>query len=227
MEVCFFMQSMKPRERLIKYGVQSLLDEELIALLLHVGSQKKDVFTLSKEVMNLLTNIKDLKSLRLVELTSIQGIKIAKATTILAAIELGIRLIHDKKDYIKISSIESVYHIAFDMIGHFKQEHFLALFLNTKGALIHKEIIFKGTLNQTLIHPREIFHIAVKVLASSIIVVHNHPSGDVTPSKADIEITQNFMVNGELIGIDVLDHMIIGNDSIYSIRHKKEITIVI
>jgi DNA repair protein RadC len=222
------MQTIKPRERLIKFGVQSLLDEELMALLLHSGSQKKDVFTLSKEVMQLLTSIKDLKTLRLVELTSIKGIKIAKATTILAAIELGIRLIHDKKDHnIKIENIESVFHVAFDLIGHFNQEHFLALFLNTKGILIHKEIIFKGTLNQTLIHPREIFHIAVKVLASSIIVVHNHPSGDVNPSKADIEITENFMENGRLIGIEVLDHMIIGVNSIYSIRHKKELKIML
>lgn len=222
------MQTIKPRERLIKYGVDTLSDEELLAILIQSGSQSRDVFGLSKDVMQLLYQTMDLKQLRYAELIAIKGIKTAKAATILAAIELGVRLIQPQYgSAIKLHTFQSIYDVSYPLIGDFRQEHLLALFLNTKGILIHKEIVFKGTLNQTLIHPRELFHVAVKVFAHAIIIVHNHPSGDVNPSFADIDITRHMMESGQLLGIEISDHIIIARHKLYSIKHKKEVVIVV
>jgi DNA repair protein RadC len=218
----------KPRERLIRFGVGSLYDEELIALLIHTGTKEHDVFDISKKVMETLRDLDDLKRVRLAELLNIKGIKIAKATTILAAIELGRRLTETKNHpHIKIHTQKDVYLETFHRIGNEIQEHLIGLYLNTKGYLIHKEIIFKGTINQTLIHPREMFHIAIKVSSSAVIFVHNHPSGDVTPSNADIMMTEELMNIGRILHIEVLDHIIISHLKTYSIKHKKETVIVI
>lgn len=218
----------KPREKLMKYGVASLEDYELIALLLHTGSKDMDVLSLSKVILEVLHEFDDLKRIRLAELLHIKGIKLAKAATILAAVELGRRLTISHQKIIKrITSYEDVFHLLHPMIGHTNQEHLVGIYLNTKGFIIHHEIIFKGTINQTLIHPRELFHVAIKVSSSAIIFVHNHPTGDATPSKADIDITHQIMEIGALLHIEVMDHFIIGHQSIYSIKHQKEILVVI
>ncbi len=218
----------KPREKLIKYGVHSLEDYELIALLIHTGSQDMDVLTLSQVILDVLQALDDLKRIRLVELLHIKGIKIAKASTILAAVELGRRLtISHQKGIQRITKYEDVYHFINPIIGHTNQEHLIGIYLNTKGHIMHHEIIFKGTINQTLIHPRELFHIAIKVSSSAVIFVHNHPTGDTQPSKADIDITHQLIEIGTLLHIEVLDHFIIGHQRIYSIKHQKELIIVI
>jgi DNA repair protein RadC len=217
-----------PRERLLRFGVQSLYDVELIALLIHSGTKESDVFELSKKVLERLKDLDDLKRIRLAELLHIKGIKIAKATTIIAAIELGRRLSESKIiQHIKIHTLKDVYMQTFHDIGNEIQEHLIGLYMNTKGYLIHKEIIFKGTINQTLIHPRELFHIAIKVSASAVIFVHNHPSGDVSPSQADIHMTEELIEIGHMLHIEVLDHIIISHLKTYSIKHKKETDIVI
>lgn len=217
-----------PRERLLRFGVQSLYDVELIALLIHSGTKESDVFELSKKVLERLKDLDDLKRIRLAELLHIKGIKIAKATTIIAAIELGRRLSESKIiQHIKIHTHKDVYMQTFHDIGNEIQEHLIGLYMNTKGYLIHKEIIFKGTINQTLIHPRELFHIAIKVSASAVIFVHNHPSGDVSPSQADIHMTEELIEIGHMLHIEVLDHIIISHLKTYSIKHKKETDIVI
>jgi DNA repair protein RadC len=217
-----------PRERLLRFGVQSLYDVELIALLIHSGTKECDVFELSKKVLERLRDLDDLKRIRLAELLHIKGIKIAKATTIISAIELGRRLSDSKvHPHIKIHNHKDIYMQTFHDIGNEIQEHLIGLYMNTKGYLIHKETIFKGTINQTLIHPREMFHIAIKVSASAVIFVHNHPSGDVSPSQADIHMTEELMKIGQMLHIEVLDHIIISHLKTYSIKHKKEQDIVL
>lgn len=212
----------KPREKLIKFGVRALNDDELVALLLHTGSKDKDVYTLSKELVDVFRQLQDLKQITLAELMRIKGIKIAKATTLIAAIELGRRLSMKKTaplTYIKTA--QDVYELIAPEISMHDQEHLVGLYLNTKGVLIHQAMIFKGTVNQTLIHPRELFKHAIRVGATAVIFAHNHPSGDVTPSVADIEVTKDIMAIGNLLSIQVIDHLIIGEHAYYSLKTSK------
>ena len=213
----------RPRERLIEYGVSALSNEELLAILLRTGRKDLSVLELSKNVLYHLESLEDLKRITVHELLLINGIKIAKATTIIAAIELGKRLssIHQEKR-IKITSPYDVYYLMSHELSHLEQEHFICLYLNTKSELIKKETIFIGTINQTLIHPREIYRHAIKCSAAAIIFVHNHPSGDSTPSKADYQSTSSLMNSSDIIGIDLIDHVVIGHHEFYSLKeHKK------
>lgn len=213
----------RPRERLIEYGVSALSNEELLAILLRTGRKDLSVLELSKNVLYHLESLEDLKRITYHELLLIKGIKEAKATTIIAAIELGKRLaaLHQGKKT-KITSPVDVYHLMHHDLSHLDQEHFICLYLNTKSELIKKETIFIGTINQTLIHPREIYRRAIKLSAAAIIFVHNHPSGDSTPSKADYQSTSSLMESSDIIGIDLIDHIVIGNHEFYSLKeHKK------
>jgi DNA repair protein RadC len=160
------------------------------------------------------------------ELLQIKGIKEAKATTIIAAIELGKRLSELKNEKkTKVTSALDVYHLLVHDVSHLMQEHFMCLYLNTKAEIIKKETIFIGTINQTLIHPREIFSSAIKISAAAMIFVHNHPTGDSTPSKADLSATNLLMESSKLMGIDLIDHIIIGNHEYYSIKELKRVKI--
>ena len=209
----------KPRERLLRFGVRALYDEELVALLLRTGSHSKDVYQLSKDMLEVLHSIHDMKHMSLAELMQIKGIKLAKATTIIAAIELGRRMTMKKTKHLQyIKSAQDVYDLVYPDIGQHHQEHLVGLYLNTKGVVIHQAMIFKGTVNQTLIHPREMFSHAIRVGASSVIFVHNHPSGDVTPSQADIDVTKDLMAIGQMLSIQVVDHIIIGEHRFYSLK---------
>lgn len=209
----------KPRERLLRFGVRALYDEELIALLLRTGSKDKDVYTLSNELLEVLNSIHDMKQMSLAELMQIKGVKLAKATTMMAAIELGRRLTMKKTSHVYyVKTARDVYDLVYPEIGQQRQEHLIGLYLNTKGVVIHRAMIFKGTVNQTLIHPREMFSHAIRVGASSVIFAHNHPSGDVTPSQADIDATKDLMNIGQMLSIQVIDHIIIGEHKFYSLK---------
>lgn len=214
----------RPRERLMLYGVDALSNEELLALLIRSGTKDLSVMELSKHILYHLEHITDLKSIKLSELTHIPGIKEAKATTILAAIELGKRLssyrMTEKK---KIIEPLDVYHILSPKIGHLDQEHFICFYLNIKGEIISYETIFIGTIHQTLIHPREILSIAIKLKASAVIFAHNHPTGDSYPSKADLDATDKLKDASRLLGIDLIDHIIIGHHQYYSMKASKKI----
>lgn len=216
----------RPRERLIHYGVESLSNEELIAILLRTGEKSRSVMDLSKQVLYHLSSLDDLKRITIHELMLIKGIKEAKATTLIAAIELGKR-IQSLKPTPKtiIYTSYDVYHVCAPQMAHLMQEHFIVLFLTTKSELILKETIFMGTINQTLIHPREIFKLAIKVSAAAIICVHNHPTGDSTPSKADFQSTDQLIDAAHLVGIDVVDHIIIGHNEFYSIKERKKVRV--
>ena len=201
----------RPRERLIKYGASSLSDSELLAIILRVGSRKENVITLSQRILKEY-NLKQLSRVNLNNLMKIHGIKQGKAAQIAACFEIARRLeSFDDTDKPKISSPEDVYRRLYPKLREQKKESFVELCLDTKNHIIKEETISVGTLNANIVHPRDVFKTALEESAANIIVAHNHPSGDPTPSREDIEITKKLIEAGKIIGIEVLDHVIIGD----------------
>lgn len=155
------------------------------------------------------------------EITEIKGIGSAKAIQILAAVEIGRRIANlDYNDRYVIRSPEDGAKYVMNDMRFLSQEHFVCLYLNTKNQVIHKQTIFIGSLNASIVHPREVFREAFKRSAASIIALHNHPSGDPTPSREDIEVTKRLAECGKIIGIDLLDHLIIGENKFVSLKEK-------
>jgi DNA repair protein RadC len=208
----------RPRERLMMFGPGSLSSYELIAILLRVGSKNQSVIDLSKSLVNNINNLADIKQMTVDELSKFPGIGKTKAITLLAAIELGERVLNTNKDKLPINSPENVFDLLKYEMMSLKQEVLVVLFLDLKTNLIAKKQIFQGGLNQSLIHPREVFKYAVKYSAYQIILVHNHPSGDPIPSSQDLEVTRLFEEAGDLMQIKVLDHIIIGDNCYLSIK---------
>lgn len=201
----------RPRERLIKYGASSLSDSELLAIILRVGSRKENVITLSQRILKEY-NLKQLSRVNLNHLMKIHGIKQGKAAQIAACFEIARRLeSFDDTEKPKITSPEDVYRRIYPELREQKKENFIELCLDTKNYIIKEETISIGTLNANIVHPRDVFKTAIEESAASIIVAHNHPSGDPTPSREDIEITKKLIEAGKIIGIEVLDHIIIGD----------------
>jgi len=208
----------RPRERLLKLGPKSLSSYELLAIIFHFGYLNQSALDLAKILLNQINNISELKNMTIKELTKIRGIGQTKAISLLAAIELGERVLKGHEEKIQIASPNDVFTLLkYDMIT-LQQEVLIALFLDVKTNLITKKQIYKGGLTQSLIHPREVFKYAVKYSAYSLILVHNHPSGDPTPSKQDIEVTKRFDEIGKLLQIELLDHIIIANNNYLSIK---------
>lgn len=213
----------RPRERMLSLGPGALSNEELLAILLRTGMKEVSVFELSQRVLYHLESLSDLKKMSVHELMNVSGIKLAKACTIMAAIELGKRLESIQK--IKktvIKTAKDVYMLLYSELSHLEQEHFIVMYLSVKSEVIKYETIFIGTIHQTLIHPREIFKNAIKLAAAAVILCHNHPTGDSTPSKADIDATENLKQASKTIGIDVIDHIVIGKQEFYSIRERQK-----
>ena len=211
----------RPRERFLKYPSEVISTHELIAIILRTGSRQESVIELSKRVLYKYDNLKALSNAPVKDLMKIRGIGTSKAIELLAAFELGKR-VHKESFHsqVKFHSPESIYLYLKDELEMKTQEHFIALYLNTKGELVKKETLFIGSLNSSLIHPRELFKHAVLNSAASIIVAHNHPSGDPTPSSQDIEITKILHKNGTMMDIELLDHIIVGKDRYYSFKEK-------
>lgn len=213
--------SERPRERMLKYGSGGLSNIELLAILLRTGSKNESVIQLAQSVMSRIETLRDFHDISLEELTKIRGIGPAKAIQIIAGIELG------KRVFQQVSHIKFSIHMPGDAaryieddIKYLKQEHFITLLLDTKNQIISKETISVGTLNSSIVHPREVFRPAIKKSVSAIILVHNHPSGDPTPSKEDIEVTKRLVKAGELLGIGILDHIIIGDAKYISFKEE-------
>ena len=208
----------RPRERLIKYGAKNLATDDLIAIILKTGTKEYSSKYLASEVLKLVDNVSDLKKITLNKLISINGIGAVKAIEFLAALELGKRVYELKpldKD-LKCNSAEKIFkHFRGEFIG-LNQEYFYCLYLNSEKKLIDKKLLFKGTLNKSLIHPREIFKEAYLSSAAYIICLHNHPSGNVIPSDDDINITNDLINIGYLQKIPILDHIIVGDNNYYS-----------
>ena len=211
----------RPREKLILKGAQNLKDEELLAVLLGTGVKGKNVIKVAKQILTKYSKKKLLK-LTYNDLSSIKGIGPAKSCTILASTKLVKRalkigeetlpVIHSTKDVIA----QSVY------LRDKKREHLMTIYLNARNEMVwKKQSTFVGTLNASLVHPREIFAEALKQNAASLILVHNHPSGDPEPSEDDLEITKRIQEAGKIMGIDVLDHIIITKNKPFSFKENK------
>lgn len=203
----------KPREKLKKYGVKNLTDEELIAIILRCGTKNMSVKDLAIKIKKEFKNLSDLSY---IELSKIKGMGEVKAITLLAAIELGIRSTYKEDKNIKLNRPENIYEFFKNKLIHLKQENLMAIFLDNKNKLIAYKTIFIGTINMSVSHPREIFKEAMKNSSVYIILVHNHPSGDPTPSVADLKFTNQVYKTSKIIGIPLLDHIIIGNNKYYS-----------
>lgn len=214
----------RPRERLVDYGAKNLADHELLAILLRTGTKELSVLEMAKTILYEIGGLKALEEKTVDELTEIKGIGLTKAVVLLAAIELGKRTMSTWSEGIKILSQKDVFNLLHHELGSLKQEVLIALYLDTKAHLIQKKEIFVGGLNQSLIHPREIFKYAVKCSAFQVILAHNHPSGDPEPSPQDIDITKRIIEAGNMMQIQVVDHVIITHDkstSIMAYIHKK------
>ncbi len=207
----------RPRERLLAYGAGSLSTYELIAIIFSTGSKEMSVLEVAKAVVNDTTELADLKDKTISELCTIRGVGKVKAISLIAAIELGKRVHSVNYEKTRIQSPNDVYLLLKEDLSALKQEVLFVLFLDLKTNLIAKKQIFVGSLNQSLIHPREVFKYAVKYSAYQIILVHNHPSGDPEPSIQDIEVTKKFIEVGEMMQIQMIDHVVIGKNRYVSI----------
>jgi DNA repair protein RadC len=207
----------KPRERLYNYGSEYLSNEELISIILKTGSKNYSVKEVALKLLETVGSIDKLKDIGISTLTNIEGIGRVKAIELKAAIELGRRVyINKSEDKIKLNKAISIYDYFKDVLGDKKQEYFYCVYLDTKGNYLGKKCLFIGTINNSLVHPREIFKEAYLLSANGIICVHNHPSGDVSPSKEDILLTIKIKEIGIIHGINLIDHVIIGNNCYYS-----------
>ncbi len=211
----------RPRERLLKYGASQLSNQELIAILIGSGTKHESVMDVANRLLIHFEGLKLLEEATIEEMTAIKGIGVAKGVTLLAAIELGRRIRqYVPEDRYIIRSPKDGANFVMESMRHLNQEHLIVLFLDTKNRIIHKQTIFIGSLNASIVHPREIFREAVKRSAASIICVHNHPSGDPTPSQEDIQVTKRLVEAGKIMGIELLDHIIIGNQKYVSLKEK-------
>ncbi|HFH9921908.1 RadC family protein [Streptococcus suis] len=223
-QIDFKEEALMPRERLLELGPERLSNQELLAIFIRTGTKKEPVSILSNNLHNQLENLAALKDLSIEELQSLTGIGRVKAIEIKAMIELGKRinqselLLNDR-----ILGSEKLGRKMIQEIGQQKQEHLVALYLNTQNQVIHQKTVFIGSVNRSIAEPREILHYAVKCMATSIIIVHNHPSGSVQPSKNDLLFTENLKNSCETLGLVLLDHLIVGQKDYYSFREESEL----
>lgn len=210
----------RPREKLIKKGASTLTNSELLAIILRTGNKKENVVSLSNKIFNKY-NLKSLSRIELSELKKILGIGEVKASQIIACFELARRLKAFKKDKKPvIKNARDLVRIFTPEMSSLKKEHFKGIYLNSRKRILKEETIFVGSLNESVIHPREIFKIALSENAAAIILLHNHPSGDPTPSNFDIEVTKELIKAGNILGIEILDHVILGDNKYISFKEK-------
>ncbi len=209
----------RPRERLMEFGKEALSNHELIAIILRTGTKECSAIELARNVYYKYQGLKALNQTTVKELTQLRGIGEAKAIQLLAALELGKRLSEEAfPKHVSFHNPQTVFNFMKHDLEMLNQEMFYALYLNAKGHLIKKQLLFVGSLSSAIVHPREVFKHAVTVSASSLIIVHNHPSGDPEPSRNDEQITTLMVNNGKLMDIEVIDHIIIGKGSYYSFK---------
>lgn len=211
-----------PRERLEKAGREALKDEELLAILLGTGYKGKNVLKVAASILRKHPKEK-LVHLDIEALKKLKGLGTAKAAILVAAFELTKRALNEGNGALpSVSSPSDVLPLIAD-IRTKRKEHFVAIYLNARNQIIHREEISVGSLSASIVHPREVFQPAVEVSAASLILAHNHPSGDVLPSKDDVEITKRMAEAGKIMGIEVLDHIIIGAERFLSLKEKSVI----
>lgn len=216
----------RPCERLIEKGVESLSNEELLAIILKTGSKGNSAKDLGSQILSKIENIKKLNDINLEFLKSFKGVGVSKACNLLAAIELGKRINNevDTIKNIKLTSADIVYKYYKEKIGNKKQEYFYAIYLDNSKKIISDKLLFIGTINYSLVHPREIFKEAYLLGATAIICIHNHPGGNPVPSKQDFEVTNNLLDASKILGIKLLDHIIITKNNYYSFLENNDIS---
>ena len=222
MRICDISLENRPRERFLKQGPEVLSDAELFAILLRTGTIHENVIDMSNRLLSEYS-LDRLFDCSLKELQKIKGIGQIKAMQILAMSELGKRYKKSKNQTKKIACSEDVFNYFHEILKDKKQEYFYILMLNTLNHIIGEQLISKGGLDSSLAHPREIFKEAIKNSAAKIILIHNHPSGIVQPSKMDEHITDRFNESGKLLKIKVMDHVIIGKEEYYSFRENSKL----
>jgi len=215
--------SERPRERLLKLGTEALSSQEILALILGRGIAGESVMVTAQRLLSEFGNLKKIANATISELSKVKGIGVAKAAQIKASFELSKRIDEDflyEKGKRRVKTPEGVLPIVKSRLKGKKKEHFLVLLLDTRNQLIGISSVSIGSLDTNIVHPREVFKEAISSSASSCIFVHNHPSGDPTPSEDDIELTKRLLKAGEIIGIDVLDHIIVTDEDFISLKER-------
>ena len=214
----------RPRERLLRYGAGSLSTAHLLAIILRIGGRDKSAIQLAREVLHNFHNLKEIDDASLAEFSDIKGMGSAKVSQLKAAFELGKRLMQDSDDRTKknrsFASSRDVYEYYGPVFFGLKKEKFLCALLDIKNSVFKDMVVSEGTLTSSLVHPREVFRYAIKEAAASVLFIHNHPSGDTSPSKDDITITKRLVETGRIVGINVLDHIIISDGRYLSLMEK-------
>lgn len=208
----------RPRERLLYYGRENISNEELLAILIKTGTKKHSVKDIANSVLKKIDNLHNLENMNINTFLDIDGLGKVKTIELMAAIELGRRIFLMKNDQKNIiyNNSDTIYKNNIYLFKEKKQEYFYCLYLDNRNNLIERKLLFMGTINRSIVHPREIFKEAYLLSASKIICMHNHPSGDVTPSLEDIRLTKSLIEIGKLQGISIADHLIMGDNSYYS-----------
>ncbi|BFT74939.1 MULTISPECIES: DNA repair protein RadC [Paenibacillus] len=211
----------RPRERMLQYGAEALSHAELLAIILRTGTVSESAVRLASRILSESGGLRSLVDMSKDQLTQIKGIGDAKALQILAGIELGRRIAKSTfAERITIRSPKDIANLMSEELRYLQKEHFVCLFLNTKNHVLAQETLSMGSLNASIVHPREVFRAAIKRSSASIVCVHNHPSGDPTPSPEDIQLTHRLVEAGTIIGIEVLDHVIIGDQRFISLKEE-------
>lgn len=209
-----------PREKAIANGIESLSNVELLALVLRTGNKEESVVQLAQRLLKEIGGIAQLSHIGYADLIALKGIKKAKAIEILSIIEMSKRL-KETGFQNALLSPQDIYQYMKNEMMMLKQEHFVVLCLDNRNHVIKKKTIFIGSLNMSIVTPREVFKEAIGVSSAKMILLHNHPSGDATPSQEDLYLTEQFMKLGDMMAIEIMDHIIIGWNQFYSIRAKR------
>ncbi|NLC96120.1 MAG: DNA repair protein RadC [Erysipelotrichaceae bacterium] len=212
----------RPREKALKFGIHSLSNRELLAILIRNGYQGKSSLGIADDILFSCNGIGNLSSVDLNDLLKIKGIKKVKALEILTCIEIARRIAFEEALTVDvIDEPKAIINWLNKEIGFNKQENFMVIYLDIKNRIITYKILFKGTIDHSLVHPREIIKEALLVSSSKIMLIHNHPSGDPTPSQADIKMTKQVIEATSLVGINVLDHIIVSSNRYFSLAQSK------
>lgn len=213
----------RPRERLVKYGAKSLANYELLAIILGTGRKRQSVLDLAKHVLIEIEDLNRFNEVTVDELLKIKGIGKAKAISIIAAIEFGKRVNQPNSLGVKIKDSKDAYNYIKDSIQNETRENLVCIFLNNNAEVINVKTISIGSITNTIFNPKDILKWALKYSAVAIILVHNHPSGNINPSMEDIIVTRNIIEAAKLVDIIVVDHLIIGKDKFYSFLENKKL----
>lgn len=208
-----------PRERLARCGVQSLRDDELLAVVLGTGYRGHGVLEVARQILEVHPK-QELVTMKPEALRRLQGVGRVKAALLVAAFELARRGLQKGLGVQPIISRPADAVPLLAEIRDERKEHFLCLYLNARNQVIHKEVISIGSLSASIVHPREVFQVAIKHTSASIILAHNHPSGDATPSREDIDLTRRLVEAGRIMGIDILDHIILCDSDFLSFKER-------